>query len=164
MFCFRGRVVSVLAVMLLCVLSSFAAGPNISIAVDATEAPRKIIHAQLRIPATTGTLTLYYPKWIPGEHAPDGPVLDLTALKFSAGGKTLTWRRDLKDGWTINVDVPTGQNEVLADLDYLEPANLVGGFSAGSSATDKLLILSWNQVVLYLMKSDDIFFRWPQSS
>jgi predicted metalloprotease with PDZ domain len=160
MFCFRGRVVSVLAILSLCTLSSFAAGPNISIAVDATEAPRKIIHAKLRIPAAAGTLTLYYPKWIPGEHAPDGPVIDLTGLRFSAGGKPLNWRRDLKDGWTINVDVPAGQNEVLADLDYLEPANLVGGFSAGSSATDKLLILSWNQVVLYPKgwKSDDITY------
>jgi len=145
---------------MLSALPSLAAGPTISIAVDATEAPRKIIHAKLRIPAAAGTLTLYYPKWIPGEHAPDGPVIDLTGLKFAAGGKTLTWRRDLKDGWTINVDVPAGQNEVMADLDYLEPANLMGGFSAGSSATDKLLILSWNQVVLYPKgwKSDDITF------
>jgi predicted metalloprotease with PDZ domain len=145
---------------MLSAMPSLAVGPTISIAVDATEAPRKIIHAKLRIPAAAGTLTLYYPKWIPGEHAPDGPVIDLTGLKFAAGGKNLAWRRDLKDGWTINVDVPAGQNEVLADLDYLEPANLVGGFSAGSSATDKLLILSWNQVVLYPKgwKSDDITF------
>jgi len=156
----RCGVVSAITALLFSAVQSFAAGPNISIAVDATEAPRKILHAKLRIPAAAGTLTLYYPKWIPGEHAPDGPVIDLTGLKFSAGGKTLTWRRDLKDGWTINVDVPPGQNEVLADLDYLEPANLVGGFSAGSSATDKLLILSWNQVVLYPKgwKSDDITY------
>jgi len=152
--------VSAISALLFSTLQSFAAGPNISIAVDATEAPRKILHAKLRIPAAAGTLTLYYPKWIPGEHAPDGPVIDLTGLKFSAGGKALTWRRDLKDGWTINVEVPAGQNEVLADLDYLEPANLVGGFSAGSSATDKLLILSWNQVVLYPKgwNSDDITY------
>ena len=56
-------------------------------------------------------LTLYYPKWIPGEHAPDGPVVDLAGLKFSAGGKTLKWRRDLLDGFTIHVDVPAGENE-----------------------------------------------------
>jgi predicted metalloprotease with PDZ domain len=158
---FRGRVVAGMAVTVLLVLPALAAGgPTISIAVDASEAPRKIIHAKLRIPASAGTLTLYYPKWIPGEHAPDGPVADLTGLKFSAGGKPLKWRRDLLDGWTINVEVPAGQNEVLADLDYLEPATLVGGFSAGSSATDKLLILSWNQVVLYPkgFKSDDITY------
>src|SRR5579864_2925366 len=54
-----------------------------------TEAPRKIFHAKLTIPATAGTLTLYYPKWIPGEHAPDGPIVDLAGLKFTANGQPL---------------------------------------------------------------------------
>jgi len=159
----HGRVRSVwLCVCLFVVgLPSWAAsGPNISLSVDATEAPRKIFHARLRIPATPGTLTLYYPKWIPGEHAPDGPINDLAGLKFSAGGQTLKWRRDLLDGWTIDVEVPAGQNEVLADLDFLSPATFAGGFSAGSSATDKLVIISWNQVLLYPKgwKADDITF------
>jgi predicted metalloprotease with PDZ domain len=149
------------AFVLLTALASWAAsGPNISLSVDASEAPRKIFHARLRIPATPGTLTLYYPKWIPGEHAPDGPINDLAGLKFTAGGQTLKWRRDLLDGWTINVEVPAGQNEVLADLDFLSPATFAGGFSAGSSATDKLVIISWNQVLLYPKgcKAEDITF------
>src|SRR5579862_8956976 len=136
----RGRVRSVwLGVCLFVVgLPGWAAsGPTISLSVDATEAPRKIFHARLRIPATPGTLTLYYPKWIPGEHAPDGPVDDLAGLKFSAGGKTLKWRRDTLDGFTIHVDVPAGASEVDAELDFLSPATLEGGFSAGSSATDR---------------------------
>src|ERR1044071_7674178 len=73
--------------------------PTITIAVDATSTPRKIFHATLHIPASAGPLTLYYPKWIPGEHGPTGPVQNLTGLKFSAGEQTLAWRRDLKDGW-----------------------------------------------------------------
>jgi predicted metalloprotease with PDZ domain len=140
-------------------LSSFAATPpTVAISVDATSAPRKIFHASLKIPAAPGDLTLYYPKWIPGEHAPDGPVVDLAGLKFSAAGKTLQWRRDLLDGWTIHVEVPSGVTEVDAELDYLSPATLESGFSAGSSATDKLAVISWNQVLLYPKgyKSDDI--------
>lgn len=135
-----------------------ATPPTVTIAVDATTAPRKIFHASLKIPASPGDLTLYYPKWIPGEHAPDGPVVDLAGLKFSAGGKTLKWRRDLLDGFTIHVDVPAGATEVAAELDFLSPATFEGGFSAGSSATDKLAIISWNQVLLYPKgwKSDDI--------
>ena len=161
MYSVRGRVVSAIFFFVALTACSWAySGPTISIAVDATEAPRKILHAKLRIPATPGTLTLYYPKWIPGEHAPDGPVVDLAGLHFLASGKPLKWRRDLLDGWTIHVEVPAGENEVLADLDYLEPATLVGGFSAGSSATEKLLILSWNQVLLYPKgwKSDDLTY------
>ena len=131
---------------------------TVTIAVDATAAPRKIFHASLRIPAAPGDLTLYYPKWIPGEHAPDGPVVDLAGLKFSASGKSLKWRRDLLDGFTIHVDVPSGATEISAELDFLSPATFEGGFSAGSSATDKLAIISWNQVLLYPAgwKSDDI--------
>jgi hypothetical protein len=33
--------------------------PTVKISVDASEAPRKIFHAQLTIPASPGTLTLY---------------------------------------------------------------------------------------------------------
>ncbi len=135
-----------------------AAPPTVTIFVDATSAPRKIFHGKLKIPATAGDLTLYYPKWIPGEHAPDGPVIDLAGLKFNAAGKILKWRRDLLDGYTLHVEVPAGVNEIEAELDFLSPATFEGGFSAGSSATDKMAVISWNQVLLYPkgFKSDDI--------
>jgi len=146
---------------LACSIFSFAATPpTVTLSVDATTAPRKIFHATLQIPATAGDLTLYYPKWIPGEHAPDGPVIDLAGLFFKANGRTLTWRRDLLDGFTLHVDVPAGVTEITADLDFLSPATFEGGFSSGSSATDKLAVISWNQVLLYPKgyKSDDISY------
>jgi len=138
--------------------SALAVTPTVTITVDATTAPRKIFHASLKIPATAGDLVLYYPKWIPGEHAPDGPVIDLAGLKFSAAGKPLKWRRDLLDGFTLHIEVPAGVTEISAELDFLSPATFEGGFSAGSSATDKLAVISWNQVLLYPKgyKSDDI--------
>jgi predicted metalloprotease with PDZ domain len=135
-----------------------ANAPTITISVDATHAPRKIFHASLKIPASAGDLTLYYPKWIPGEHAPDGPVVDLAGLFFKANGQALKWRRDLQDGFTIHVDVPAAVSEIDAELDFLSPAQFEGGFSAGSSATDKLAVISWNQVLLYPKgwKADEI--------
>jgi predicted metalloprotease with PDZ domain len=135
-----------------CPLASHATGtaPHIDIALDAVDAPRKILHAQLTIPATPGTLTLYYPKWIPGEHAPSGPAIDLAGLKFTGNGQFLKWRRDLADNWTIHVEVPPGVQEVHASLDYLEPGESDQSlFSAGSSATQKMLVISWNQVLFY---------------
>ena len=122
------------AILLLTSFSVVGAnGPTVKLSVDASDAPRKIFHAQLRIPAKPGTLTLYYPKWIPGEHGPTGPITDLTGLKFTAGGKPLKWRRDLLDGFTFHVEVPVGESEVLADLDYASPASYEPGFSAGMS-------------------------------
>jgi predicted metalloprotease with PDZ domain len=154
------RILGVVCVLFFSVASWSATPPTVALFVDATSTPRKIFHAKLKIPASAGDLTLYYPKWIPGEHAPDGPVIDLAGLKFTAGGKTLKWRRDLLDGFTIHVEVPAGENEVNAELDFLSPATFEGGFSAGSSATDKMAVISWNQVLLYPKgwKSDDLTY------
>ena len=79
---------------LLCFCSATAVAAPITIRLDATEAARKIYHAELTIPAAPVPMTLFYPKWIPGEHAPTGPVTDLAGLKISAGNQTLLWKRD----------------------------------------------------------------------
>src|SRR5580693_5551987 len=146
----RSRNFFCLAIVLLISISLFAANaPTIVLSVDASEAPRKMFHAQLRIPAKPGTLALYYPKWIPGEHGPTGPITDLTGLKFTASGKTLAWRRDLLDGFTFRVEVPPGESEVVANLDYASAASDEPGYSSSVSATEKLYILSWNTLLLY---------------
>jgi len=154
------NMVGAVCIALLAVSGWCANAPTVTLSVDATTAPRKIFHATLTIPATAGDLTLYYPKWIPGEHAPDGPILDLAGLKFSAGGKTLKWRRDTLDSFTLHVEVPAGETQVRAELDFLSPATFEGGFSSGSSATAKLAVISWNQVLLYPKgyKSDDLTY------
>jgi predicted metalloprotease with PDZ domain len=124
--------------------------PQVTLSVDATEAPRKIFHATMKIPAKPGTLTLYYPKWIPGEHGPTGPIQDLAGLKFSANGKALSWRRDLLDGWTFHVDVPAGASSVDASLDFISPAGSDGGvYTGGATATDKMAVINWNAMLLY---------------
>ena len=116
--------------------------------VDATDATRKIFHATLSVPVSPGALTLAYPKWIPGEHGPTGPIADLAGLKFSAAGKPVAWRRDSVDMYLFHLDVPAGASSLDISLDYLSPAD-AGGFSSGSSATARLALLSWNQVLLY---------------
>jgi len=139
-----------------------SAAPTITLAVDASEAPRKIFHARLTIPAAAGTLTLYYPKWIPGEHGPTGPIQDLAGLKFTANGQTLKWRRDLLDGWTFHVNVPAGASAIDASLDFISPAGPDEGmYTGGKSATDKMTVLSWNTVLLYPAgwTSDDLTYQ-----
>jgi predicted metalloprotease with PDZ domain len=138
-----------------------ASAPTVVLSVDASNAARKMIHAELHIPAQPGTLTLYYPKWIPGEHGPTGPITDLTGLKFTANGKTLAWRRDLLDGFTFHVEVPAGATEVVATLDYASPASFEPGYSSGMAATEKLYIVNWNTLLLYPAGygSDELTYR-----
>jgi predicted metalloprotease with PDZ domain len=113
----------------------------ITLAVDTTHAPEKILHVREQIPVHGGPLTLYYPKWIPGEHGPDGPVTALTGLHFSANNQDIPWQRDLLDVYTFHVDVPSGVTQLNATYDYIE--------TEGYSATAKLFVLEWNEVALY---------------
>jgi predicted metalloprotease with PDZ domain len=150
-------------------VSSIEAADNRAVVldVDAREAPRKIFHAKLTIPAAPGALTLAYPKWIPGEHGPTGPIADLAGLRLSAAGKTVSWKRDSVDMYRIHCDVPAGADAIEVNLDYLSPAE-TGQFSSGASATANLALVSWNQLLLYPAerKPDEILFaatiRLPQ--
>ncbi len=54
--------------------SAGLAQETISVTVDATKTQQKLLHTHLVMPVKAGPLTLYYPKWIPGEHGPDGPM------------------------------------------------------------------------------------------
>jgi len=124
-----------------------ASGP-IRILVDTTRAPQKILHADLQIPVHAGALTLSYPEWIPGEHQPSGPIINVAGLKIMAGGKLLPWRRDLIDMYSIHMDVPPGTDTLDVSLDFLLTSN-TSGYSSASSATAFLNLVSWNQLVLF---------------
>jgi predicted metalloprotease with PDZ domain len=117
--------------------------------VDLADAPRRLFHARLTMQVSPGTLTLVYPKWIPGEHMPNGPVVDVAGLAVRMGGKVIPWRRDDVDMYAIRVEVPGGVSELEVALDLLSPPSGIDGFSAGASATAHLVLLSWNQVVMY---------------
>ena len=122
-------------------------GP-ITLSVDASAAPTKLFKAKLTIPVKAGENTFLYPKWIPGEHGPTGPVIDFTGLKFFAKGQPLSWRRDSLEMYAIHVDVPAGVNTIEATLDYTSPEE--GGiYTGGATASDKLAVVSWNTLLLY---------------
>lgn len=125
------------------------AQPNlIRVKVDATDAPRKLIHVQLNIPAAPGPVTLLYPQWIPGEHGPTGPIADVVNLKVSSRGRTIGWKRDGTNLFAFHMVQPPGSAALDVSFDFISPVG-AGGFSAGSSMTTQLAVLSWNQYVLY---------------
>ncbi|MBI3539057.1 MAG: M61 family peptidase [Candidatus Eisenbacteria bacterium] len=127
-----------------------------TLAVDATEAPRGLLHARLTVPVAAGRVTLVYPKWLPGEHGPTGPITDLVGFAFAGGGHALAWARDTVDMYAFHITVPAGVTEIAASYDFLLPAG--GRFSSGVSSTPNLVLVSWNQVVLYPAgeRSDDV--------
>jgi predicted metalloprotease with PDZ domain len=101
------------------------------------------------VPATEGELVLTYPKWIPGEHSPTGPVQQLVGLRFSAGGKPIAWRRDAVDMFAFHLAVPAGGEAIEADFDYLSPQDSFGGgYGEGPNATAHWLVVLWNLQLL----------------
>jgi predicted metalloprotease with PDZ domain len=128
-------------------LASSQSAP-IQIHVDATDAPRRLLHATLQFPVKPGPTSLLYPKWIPGEHGPTGPIEDLAGIKITANGKPLPWRRDDVNIYEFHIDVPPGVSTLDVALDFISPPD-AGGFSSGSSTTSQLALLSWNQFLLY---------------
>jgi predicted metalloprotease with PDZ domain len=122
----------------------------IELAVDATDAPRGIFHSRLVIPAAPGPLNLAYPKWVQGEHAPTGPLMQIAGFTVSAGGKALPWSRDSLDLFLVRVEVPPGATAVEVTLDYLSPnESFGGGYGESPNATPHLLIVDWHDLLVY---------------
>lgn len=126
------------------------AGTALNLEVDASDLPRKLLHSRIEIPASGEHLVVWYPKWLPGVHAPGGPVQNIGGLRFEApGGKRLNWRRDDEEPARFVCDIPQGVTRITALLDYIcnQPsANSAGVDSFGNS---KVGILNWNTCLLY---------------
>ncbi len=111
----------------------------IRITVDLSEAPRRLFHAEIDIPAQPGPLSLTTPKWIPGNHRPTGPADQIVGVVFTAGGQTLKWRRDDVDLYNFHLLVPSGATSVHAHLDYIALARV----------SDHMAVLEWEKLMLY---------------
>jgi len=114
--------------------------------VDATDLDHRIFRAHEEIPAKPGALTLLYPQWLPGNHAPRGPIDKLAGLVIRANGKTLPWRRDPENVYAFHVDVPEGASAIEAEFQFLSPLDTGQGRVV---MTPDMLNLQWNAVALY---------------
>src|SRR4030088_2070312 len=59
-----------------------------------TDLGRRVLGVHESIPVKPGPLTLLYPEWLPGNHAPRGPIDGLAGLLINANGRRLVWTRD----------------------------------------------------------------------
>lgn len=137
-----------LSLWLVSAAAAAAAPAPLRLTVDASEVTRRIVHARLAIPAVAGPMTLVYPRWIPGEHGPTGPIASLVGLRVSGRGAPIAWRRDAQDMFAFHLEVPAGVTELDVAFDVV-PAPAGANFTAAASSSDQLAVLNWNQVVLY---------------
>ncbi len=114
-----------------------------TVVLDASRASAGIMRVHEQVPAAPGAFTIVYPKWIPGEHGPTGPLNDLAALRVTAGGTALDWHRDPVDLYAFHVDVPAGVRTLDVDFDVLMNA------PGDVMSTHSLAVVNWNRALLY---------------
>jgi predicted metalloprotease with PDZ domain len=137
-----------LALVLLVLPSAGFAAP-IRLEVDASEVGRRVIHVRETIPTEPGTLSLHYPKWIPGRHRPVGQISNVSGLKVTAGGEPLAWKRDDSDPFTIHCTIPKGTAAIEVAFDLLLAAGSEGGAAFMTVASPKIMTMNWNDVLVY---------------
>jgi predicted metalloprotease with PDZ domain len=138
----------ILLAVLFLISSIYGQQTKMTLKVDATDAPKHLLHTSESIEIEGGPVTLYFPRWIPGYHDPSGPVVDMAGLFIKAEGKIIQWRRDPVVMNAIHCDVPEGTKAIDVNFDFILPPEIPGPANAAAS-TAKLLTLEWNHVLLY---------------
>jgi predicted metalloprotease with PDZ domain len=119
---------------------------TIALTVNLTNTTDRIATVDETIPVHAGAMTLLYPQWIPGDHAPEGPIQAVAGLFVTAKGQRIPWVRDRVNVYAFHVHVPEGTTSLDVKFDYLSPIRPTDGHVSMSPVmTD----LSWNTVVLY---------------
>jgi predicted metalloprotease with PDZ domain len=120
---------------------------EIGLRVDATDVDRHIFRMYETIPVLPHeNLTLVLSKWLPGNHAPTGPIPLLAGLVITAGGQELNWQRDPVNMYAFHVDVPDGTATIKVAYEYLSPLDSKQG---RITITPDMLDVSWRPETLF---------------
>jgi predicted metalloprotease with PDZ domain len=120
---------------------------TLTLMVDAVDLDRNIFEVRQTIPvANPGPLTLLFPKWLPGNHAPRGQIEKVAGLVIKSGGKTLGWKRDPVDVYAFHIDVPAGTKALDVAFRFLSATAADQG---RIQMTHEMLNLQWEAVSLY---------------
>jgi len=120
----------------------------IHLAVDLRDTQQRIFRVHESVPVQPGPLVLLYPKWIPGEHGPTGPIDTVVGFQISTSGTPLKWRRDLREAYAVRVLIPPAVHAIDVDFQVLS-ASRSGLFGQSVSVTNHLIVLAFNQVLFY---------------
>ena len=121
---------------------------SLELAVDARDLRHRIIGVQETIPVAAGTtqIVLLFPKWIPGDHAPDAPIERLAGLTIQAKGVSMTWRRQASDVFSFKVHVPPDADHLDVKFQYLAASADV---RSGATITRDIVAVKWPYLLLY---------------
>ena len=124
--------------------------------IDATELPRRLVSADLQIPVSQslardgGRLALWYPKWVPGSHGPNGPIENLAGLEIQTeNGTSLSWTRTPGEVYRIEVDLPSGTRTLHVKSRYIANQPSTNSSGLDSYGYEQIGMISPNTVLFY---------------
>ena len=129
----------VTSLLLACSAPLLSAQTPIQITADLTEGYRHLYHAEIDLPVKPGPATFITPRWIPGTHAPGGPLADITGVVFTANGQTLRWRRDDVNLAEFHLEIPQNVSSVHVHLDAI----------TSHRVTRNMSVLEWERLMMY---------------
>jgi predicted metalloprotease with PDZ domain len=118
----------------------------ITLSIDATDTARRIVRVHETIPAEPGDMTLLYPEWLPGTHAPEGAIDRVAGLAIKAGGQPVGWMRDPVDVYAFHLTVPPGAGGLDVEFQYLSPVDDKVG---DAEITTSMMELEFIRLALY---------------
>jgi predicted metalloprotease with PDZ domain len=115
----------------------------VALDVDATDVDHQVFGIVETMPVqAAGPLTLLYPRWETGSHAPTATVAELAGLRILAEGRPLAWRRDPVDTHAFHVEVPPGARTVTVRMQFLAP-------QSAALLRPEMVVLPWHRLLLY---------------
>jgi predicted metalloprotease with PDZ domain len=119
---------------------------EITLSVDASDVEHRVFHVHETLTGITPDTILLYPKWLPGTHAPEGPIDRVAGLTITASGSAVPWTRDTVDMDAIRLHAAASVRSVEIQFDYLSPtSSRVGDLEVSKD----VLMVELNEVVLY---------------
>src|SRR5580693_2234413 len=79
-------------------------GP-VQLSVDITDLTDRAWKVHEEIPVVPGAkeMVLLYPQWLPGEHAPGGPIASVAGIVTQVDGQKVQWVRDAVNMYAFHV-------------------------------------------------------------
>ena len=135
---------------------------ELQLAIDATDLPRKLLRSTVIIPVTEevtqagGEVLLRYPQWVPGAHAPGGPIANLAGLiiendQQQTSRLAAVAERRLSAGRSRS---PPAAGVWMVRLRYITNQPTTQSMGLDSFGSELLGIISPNTVLLYPAAAD----------
>jgi predicted metalloprotease with PDZ domain len=147
----RALVLAQMIVQLIAPGELFAGEPTLHVHVDARQLPRKLLRSVIQFEAQGDTVAMRYPEWIPGIHAPRGPVANLGGfIPRDAAGNVLRWERDWSDVYRLLVlrEGSDSSEKLSVELTYIANQPSVNSVGVDVFGAPTLGIINWNTVLL----------------